>query len=111
MVRRRKTPSVKGQTSSLANRRRTRSSTTTEVIHVIWENVEIPILKPRASIITEEPVASVEPPIENLIFENEPLKEEVKTLRNEVHRLKEACKNQTVRSLNTLDEAANGGGW
>ena len=65
--RRRKIPSVKGQTSSPAKGRRTRDSTVAEVVHVIGENVEIPILKPRASAITEEPAAS-KPQIENLLF-------------------------------------------
>ena len=51
-------------------------STVAEVVHVIGENIEIPIIKPRSSTITEEPVAS-EPQIENLLFENELLKEEV----------------------------------
>ena len=53
------------------------------MVHVIGENVEIPILKPQASVVTEEPVAN-EPQIENLLFENELLKEEVQMLRDEV---------------------------
>ena len=93
--RRRKRPSVKGQTSILAKRRRTRNSTTVEVVHVIGENVEITILKLRASTVTEEPTAS-EPQIENLIFESELSKEELRTIQDEVQRLKEASKKQMV---------------
>ena len=56
-----------------------RDYTLVEEVHVIGENFEIPILKPRASAVTQEPAAS-EPQIENLLFENELLKEEVRTL-------------------------------
>ena len=48
----RKTPSVKGHTSSPEKRRRTRDSTVEEVVHVTGKNVEIPILKPQASAVT-----------------------------------------------------------
>ena len=72
--RRRKRPSVKGQTSIPKKKRRTRASTAAKVVDVIGENVEIPILKPRASAVTKEPVVS-EPQIENLLFETELLKE------------------------------------
>ena len=56
--------------------------------------------------ITQEPVEG-HPPLENFLYENELLKEDVRVLREELEKWKEVSKNKATKILETLVEAAN----
>ena len=56
--------------------------------------------------ITQEPVEG-NPPLENFLYENEFLKEDVRVLREELEKWKEESKNKATKILETLVEAAN----
>ena len=68
--------------------------------------IEFPILEPRTIDAPQGPVEE-EPQIEELMFENRLLKEEVQTLRRELEDWKESCRKQGERKLHTLVEAAD----
>ena len=101
---------IKGQSSSIIKRRRTRAAWEEEV-----ENIEIPILRPRSPPETQElgangPMEATDPQepaegqtqVEILLNENELLKEDVQELRVELQISKEASKNKVTRGLEML---------
>ena len=94
--RKKKRSSIKGQSSGLTKIRWTRASWATKVA-----NFEIPILRPRLLAQTQEPEGNIpmesvdlqepvegQPQLENLLYENELLKEDVQELREELQKWK-----------------------
>ena len=82
--------------------------------------IEIPILRPRSPAETQEPVGNLpmeatitqepvegQPHLENFMYENELLNENVRVLREELEKWKEVSKNKATKILETLVEAAN----
>ena len=83
-------------------------------------NVEIPILRPRLLTETKEPGGNIpmestdpqeptefQPPLENLLYEHELLRDDLQALREELHRWKEASKKRVTRGLETLVEVVD----
>ena len=106
---------IEGQSYGLTKIRRNIASWETKVA-----TIEIPILRPRLptktketesnrameSTDTQEP-AEGQPQLENLLYENELLKEDVQELREELQRWKEANKKQVTWGLETLVEVVD----